>query len=123
VLLLFALSIFISLVPLLTLVQWLELQKVWATRAQERKKNAELLGQQVAEWERINVKRKMVVLSLPRDARGKPNVARAPAAIRIMIRDMMQPKPFYPKVDSSLLADDKVRRCCLRSRCFALSCT
>lgn len=95
----------------LTLAQWQELQKMWAVRAQERNKNAGMLEQQIAEWDRINTKRKLVILSLPRDANNEPNLARAPAGIKILIREMMQPKPYFPKVDGSLLEDDKVGIC------------
>ncbi len=77
-------------------------------RAQERNKNAGMLEQQIAEWDRINTKRKMVILSLPRDAHNEPNLAKAPAGIKILIREMMQPKPYFPKVDGSLLEDEKV---------------
>jgi hypothetical protein len=67
-----------------------------------------MLEQHVAEWERINTKRRMVILSLPRDAHNQPNLAKAPASIKILIREMMVPKPYFPKVDASLLEDDKV---------------
>ena len=92
----------------LTRSQWQELQKIWAARAKERKNDVGMLEQQVAEWERINTKRRMVILSLPRDARNQPNLAKAPAGIKILIREMMQPKPYFPKVDGSALEDDKV---------------
>ena len=93
----------------LTQSQWQELQKVWATRANQRKKNVESLSQQLVEWERTNTKRKLVVLSLPQDSRGNPNVPNAPASIKALIREMLVPKPQFPRVDSSPLTDEKVR--------------
>ena len=89
--------------------QWQELQKVWEARANQRKKNVESLSQQLADWERTNTKRKLVVLSLPQDSRGNPNVTNAPASIKALIREMLVPKPQFPRVDSSALTDEKVR--------------
>jgi len=89
--------------------KWQELQKVWATRANQRKKNVESLSQQLVDWERTNTKRKLVVLSLPQDSRGNPNVPNAPASIKALIREMLVPKPQFPRVDSSPLTDEKVR--------------
>jgi hypothetical protein len=72
-------------------------------------KNVLMLEAQIAEWERINTKRRMVILSLPRNAHNEPNVSKAPAGIKILIREMMLPKPYFPKVDASPLEDEKVQ--------------
>ncbi len=89
-------------------MQWQELQKVWSTRAAQRKKHVETLGQQLEDWARINTKRKLVILSLPKDSLGNPNVVNAPAGIKTLIREMLVPRPQFPGVDPSPLADDKV---------------
>ena len=71
-------------------------------------KNVLMLEAQTAEWERINTKRRMVILSLPHNAHNEPNVSKAPAGIKVLIREMMLPKPYFPKVDASPLVDEKV---------------
>ena len=49
-----------------------------------------------------------MILSLPRNAHNEPNVSKAPAGIKVLIREMMLPKPYFPKVDASPLVDEKV---------------
>jgi hypothetical protein len=68
-----------------------------------------MLDAEIAEWDRINTKRRMIILSLPRNAHNEPNVSKAPAGIKVLIREMMLPKPYFPKVDASALMDEKVQ--------------